>query len=61
MFAVMTTAMAFGRLPAIILSIVSLFAYNLLIVPPECNFTLQDQHEWIHFAVDVVISLEARN
>jgi K+-sensing histidine kinase KdpD len=57
MFAVMATAMVFGRLPAIILSIVSLFAYNLLIVPPEWNFTLPDQHEWIHFAVDLVISL----
>jgi hypothetical protein len=50
-------AVCYGTVPALLLSLLSAAAYNLVVVPPELQFTMPCANEVFFIAINLVISI----
>jgi hypothetical protein len=55
--AVCAVAVCYGTAPALLLTLLSAASYNLVVVPPELQFTLPDSPEVFYILINVVISV----
>jgi hypothetical protein len=55
--AVCAVAVCCGTVPALLLSLLSAAAYNLVVVPPELQFTIPETYEVFYIVINVVISI----